>query len=268
MPKPDDRAGILIRPIRRLLAALNAQKSPDRQLLQRFVASGDEAAFAALVQRHAGVVLGMCRRILGHEHDAEDAFQATFLVLARKAGSIRKVESLASWLYGVAYRVSVKARASAARRRTCEKQAPGPAPADPADAVTWGELRTALDQELQRLPEKYRAPLVLCYLEGLTNHEAARQLGWLPGAVEWRVKRGRQILRSRPATVTPAAWTRRFPRTGGWRSSATSPAASTSGTPTSGAASCPCATGTAPGSPASLSPPTARCWPPARTTTG
>ncbi len=196
---PQEPAGILIRPIRKLLAALEAQKSPDRQLLQRFVSSGDETAFAALVQRHANVVLGVCRRILGHEQDAEDAFQATFLVLARKAASIRKFDSLASWLYGVAYRVSTKARSSATRRRSCEKQATGPTAADPADAVTWGELRTALDEELQRLPEKYRAPLVLCYLEGLTNQEAARHLGWLPGAVEWRVKRGRQILRSRLA---------------------------------------------------------------------
>jgi RNA polymerase sigma factor (sigma-70 family) len=194
---PDARADVLLRPVRKLLAVRDAHASPDEQLLRRFVTNSEEVAFAALVERHGPLVLGVCRRVLGHEQDAEDAFQATFLVLARRAASIRQPESLPSWLHGVACRISAKARASAARRRRHERQLPEQSAITPADAFTWVELRSALDEELQRLPEKYRAPLVLCYLDGRTQDEAASDLGWTPGAVRGRLERGRRLLRAR-----------------------------------------------------------------------
>jgi RNA polymerase sigma factor (sigma-70 family) len=171
----------------------------DRALLERFARGQDEAAFKTLVQRHGPMVLGVCRRILVCEQDAEDAFQATFLILVRRAGDIKDPELLGSWLYGVAYRTATKARARAARRREHERQA---APAmlttdDPSADLAWRELRTALDEELNRLPDKYRLPLILCYLEGLTNEEAARRLGWPAGSMSYRLARGRELLRER-----------------------------------------------------------------------
>jgi RNA polymerase sigma-70 factor (ECF subfamily) len=172
----------------------------DRELLRRFVAAGEEAAFAGLVRRHGPMVLGVCRRVLDDLHDAEDAFQATFLVLAQKAGSVRKQDSLASWLYGVAFRVARKARAAAAlRRRVEERPVEHVSPPDPATEAAWRELRPVIDEELSRLPEKYRAPLVLCYLEGKTNDEAARLLGWTKGTVSGRLARARDLLRPRLA---------------------------------------------------------------------
>ena len=182
------------------------------ELLGRFSADRDEAAFAALVAYHGPMVLATCRRILPDHADADDAFQATFLVLARRAGSISDPGRLAPWLHGVARRVSVKARAVAARRRAVEGMRPGSTePPDPADAR---ELRSILDEELARLPTKYREPLVLCYLEGLTHDEAAGQLKWPVGTVRSRLAGGRDRLRSRLArrgyaptalaTLTPA----------------------------------------------------------------
>ncbi len=194
---PQAPAGTLLRHVRKLLAGQDSHAAPDQVLLQRFVTGHEEAAFAALVQRYGPLVLGVCRRVLGHEQDAEDAFQATFLVLARRAGSIRKRDALSSWLYGVAYRIAAKARVRVARRRAEERRPPARPAADSGDAVTWGELRIALDEELRRLPEKYRAPLVLCYLDGKTQDEAARQLGWTPGSVKGRLERGRLLLRGR-----------------------------------------------------------------------
>ena len=161
-------------------------------LLARFVARRDEAAFAALVARHGPMVLATCRRLLPAGDDADDAFQATFLVLARRAGSVR-AERLAPWLHGVARRVAGRARAVAARRRGREG---GDLPdvADPPPGA-GPDLRAVIDEELARLPEKYRAPLVLCYLDGLTHLEAADQLGWPVGSVRSRLARGRDRLR-------------------------------------------------------------------------
>jgi RNA polymerase sigma factor (sigma-70 family) len=169
----------------------------DAELIERFVAAQDEAAFARLVERHGPLVLGVCRRVLRNLHDAEDAFQATFLVLARKARHIRQRHALAGWLYKVAYHLSVRLRASSERRSQAERQPP-PTRDDPADAqVTWAEVRQVLDDEFARLPEKYRAPLLLCCLAGYTRDEAAEQLGWTLGTLKMRLERGRQLLRAR-----------------------------------------------------------------------
>jgi RNA polymerase sigma factor (sigma-70 family) len=169
----------------------------DSQLLQRFAERADQAAFAALVQRHGPLVLGVCRRILQHDQDTEDAFQGTFVVLARKAASISKHQALASWLYKVAYRIALRARADKARRHTHEQQTP-PRPADPAlGDVVQRELQQILDEEVQRLPEKYRAPILLCYLQGRTNEEAATVLRCPTGTVKIRLLRGREMLRKR-----------------------------------------------------------------------
>jgi RNA polymerase sigma factor (sigma-70 family) len=166
----------------------------DAQLLQRFADVQDEQAFAVLVHRHGPLVLGVCRRILQSVHDAEDAFQATFLVLARRASAIRKPDSLASWLYEVAYRLARKMKADACKRRVRETKVQPPAPVAPVD-LTGRELQTILDEELQHLAAKYRQPLLLCYLEGLTQEEAAGQLGWPRGTLKRRLERGRELLK-------------------------------------------------------------------------
>jgi RNA polymerase sigma factor (sigma-70 family) len=170
---------------------------PDEQLLERFIAHRDEAAFEALVRRHGPMVLGVCRRVLHDPHDAEDAFQATFLVLVRKAAAIGKRELLANWLYGVAHRTALKARAAAARRRGKEQPMVDPPCTEPGDAAVWRDLRPVLDGELQRLPAKYRAPVVLCYLEGKAYDEAAQQLGWPKGTLSTRLTQARELLRRR-----------------------------------------------------------------------
>jgi RNA polymerase sigma factor (sigma-70 family) len=169
----------------------------DAQLLERFAARGDEAAFSQLVRRHGTMVLGVCRRLLRYEVDVEDAFQATFLVLARRAARIRKTGSLGSWLHGVAWRVAMRARVDAARRATRERCCPGAPRVEPSEEVSWAEVRGLLDEELARLPEKYRAPLVHCYLEGQTQDEAARQLGWSQRTLRRRLGRARDLLRAR-----------------------------------------------------------------------
>jgi RNA polymerase sigma factor (sigma-70 family) len=189
-------------------AAAPAAGEQDGELLRRFIAAGEEAAFAGLVRRHGAMVLGVCRRLLDDAHEAEDAFQATFLVLARRAAAVRKQDSVASWLYGVAYRVSSRARAAAAQRPRPIGAAEEPiSTADPMAEAAWRELRPVIDEELSRLPEKYRAPLVLCYLEGKTNEEAARLLGWTKGTVSGRLARARDLLRPRLARrgLAPAA---------------------------------------------------------------
>jgi RNA polymerase sigma-70 factor (ECF subfamily) len=171
----------------------------DGQLLGRYVACRDDVAFEALVRRHGPMVLGVCRRLLTNHQDAEDAFQATFLVLVRKAASVRPRDKVANFLYGVAYRAAQKARAATARRQSREKQVRTlPEPATVADGI-WQDLVPLLDRELSRLPEKYRLPLVLCDLEGRTRAEAAGQLRWPEGTVAGRLARGRALLARRLA---------------------------------------------------------------------
>jgi RNA polymerase sigma factor (sigma-70 family) len=173
----------------------------DAQLLERFVSQRDEAAFELLVRRHERMVLNVCRRVLHDVHDTEDAFQATFLTLVRKANAIGKRQAVASWLYKVAYRVALRLQATMARRSALEQgrdDVPVPtATDDPATTALWRELRPLLDREISRLPEKYHVPVVLCYLEGKTYEEAARQLGCSRGTVSIRLTRARDILRRR-----------------------------------------------------------------------
>jgi RNA polymerase sigma factor (sigma-70 family) len=170
-----------------------APDAPDGELLSRFVATRDEAAFTALVRRHGPMVLGVCRRIVGSHADAEDACQAVFLVLVRKAASIRPPDGVAGWLHAVARNVSRRAVRMAARRRRHEHGAASLPPAPVPDA----DLRAVIDRELNRLPAAFRAVVVLCDLEGLTRSEAAARLGWAEGTVASRLARGRQRLARR-----------------------------------------------------------------------
>ena len=183
--------------LRRLLSSPQASRLSDAQLLERFIGQRDEAAFEVLMWRHGPKVLGVCRRILHHEQDAEDAFQATFLVLVRKASSIGKRQSLGSWLYRVAYHVALRARRKAAKRTTRQMEVPDVAAAESVPEVVWRDLRPVLDEEVNRLPEKYRAPFVLCYLDGMTNEEAARELGCPKGTILSRLAWARQRLQRR-----------------------------------------------------------------------
>src|SRR5262249_6375527 len=150
----------------------------DSHLLRRFVGGREEDAFAALLLRHGSLVFEVCRQVLRDGHDAEDAFQATFLVLARKAATVRRHESLAAWLHRVALNIARTAKASAAQRRDHERQAGLMPRTTPVDDVAPRDWEPLLHEEVDRLPEKYRVPVVLCYLEGKTHDEAARQLGW------------------------------------------------------------------------------------------
>lgn len=202
---------VVLQHLRSLLGEVHCDDMPDAELLARFARHRDEAAFEVLVRRYGSLVHGLCRRILRDDHAAEDAFQATFLVLASKADSIRKQESLGSWLYGVALRVAKDARAKSGRRRTHERQAvtmrcsadgasePMTTQPDFSDQLADFEARNVLDEELSQLPEKYRTPLFLCYLQGMTNAEAARQLGRPAGSMSWTLERARELLRGRMA---------------------------------------------------------------------
>jgi RNA polymerase sigma factor (sigma-70 family) len=169
----------------------------DSELLDRFTTRHDEEAFELLVQRHGPLVLRVCRRVLQDVHDAEDAFQATFLVLARKAASIRNRASVGGWLYEIAYHLAVQARAGAARRRHHERRAGSMIKGESHTRAVGRDVEAVLDEELGRLPEKYRTPLVLCYLEGKTNEQAARELGWPSGSISSRLARARELLRDR-----------------------------------------------------------------------
>jgi RNA polymerase sigma factor (sigma-70 family) len=194
----DNPLQAVLRRVRRAAGVAAAAGHEDRQLLERFLRGRDEAAFAALVRRHGPLVLGVCRRLLRDPHDCDDAFQATFLVLLRKAASLRRRELLAGWLHGVARRTALKARAGRARRQAREGQAPALPEAEPAGEVAGRrELRAVLDDEVGRLPARYRLPVVLCYLEGVTFAEAARRLGWPAGTVAGRLARARALLRRR-----------------------------------------------------------------------
>jgi RNA polymerase sigma factor (sigma-70 family) len=187
----------VLRHLRHLAADHNDHEQPDDQLLGRFVGRRDEAAFAALLRRHGPMVLGVCRNVLRDLHDAEDAFQATFLLLAQKAGSIHRRESVSGWLYRVAYHLAVRAGAAVARRRALEKKAVIMPSADPLLDMSLREVRGVLFEELEKMPEQYRTLLVLCSLEEKSREEAARLLGWSRNAVKGKLERGRQLLRSR-----------------------------------------------------------------------
>src|SRR5262249_47321706 len=147
----------------------------------------DERAFSVLMRRHGPMVFSVCKRVLHNEYDAEDAFQAAFLILAKKAGTIRKGESLHSWLYKVAFRLAQRQRTRLARHRTEEIPKEVSNPKIEPDDLSWREVRSALDEELQQLPEKYRAPLVLCCLSGKTRDEAAEELGWSLNVLKGRL---------------------------------------------------------------------------------
>lgn len=191
---PPQTASILHQ-LRQTLLRQDGAGLTDGQLLRSFLHQRNEAAFEALVRRHGPMVRGVCRRILRNAHDADDAFQAAFLVLLRKASALELREVLGDWLHGVAYRTALKARTSEARRRMKEKQAPRrEAIVEQEDSPDWLPL---LDQEIGRLPEKYRLPVVLCDLQGRTRKEAAQQLGWPEGTLSGRLSRARAMLARR-----------------------------------------------------------------------
>jgi RNA polymerase sigma factor (sigma-70 family) len=189
----------VLRYVRKMAATNQDSGLTDGQLLERFVSRREEAAFEALLQRHGAMVLGVCQRILHHSQDAEDAFQATFLVLIRKADSIGKQESVSSWLHGVAYRTALKARAEAAKRWDHERQVRQMQSRDPTIEVIWRELGPLLDEEIERLPAKYRLPFVSCYLEGKTYEEVSQELGCSRWTIATRLSRARARLRRRLA---------------------------------------------------------------------
>jgi RNA polymerase sigma factor (sigma-70 family) len=186
----------ILRAIRRVAEDQRFAGVPDQVLLRRFLERRDEAAFHALLRRHGPMVLDVCRAVAPNRADAEDAFQAAFLVFLRNARTVRKAASLASWLHGVARRTALKARVAFARRQKHEGRVATRPPAEPDD-LTWRELRQVLHEELARLAERYRAPLVLCYLQGKTQDEAAALLGLAKGTLKGRLERGRALLRGR-----------------------------------------------------------------------
>ncbi len=189
--------GILLRRIDRLFCDGTLAGLGDGQLLERYLASGDETAFEALVDRHGPMVLGLCRQMLRDPRDIEDAFQATFLVLVRTGRAIRDRSLVSTWLYRVAYRVARQARTETLRRRNCEVQVASPEASVDHEAHDIREIGPMLVQELNGLPEKYRAPLVLCYLQGRTHDQAAEALRCPVGTVRSRLARGRDQLKKR-----------------------------------------------------------------------
>jgi RNA polymerase sigma factor (sigma-70 family) len=194
---PSRALNAVVEYIRKTAGRGPAAEMTDGQLLERFVADRDENAFGALIQRHGPLVLTVCRRVLNNTHDVEDAFQATFLVLVRKAGSIAKRESVSSWLHGVARRTAVRAKMEAARRDVLKRQVQKTAAPDCMQEAILQDLRLILDEEVQRLPERYRLPFVLCYMQGKTNQEAAVLLGCPKGTILSRLSRARERLRGR-----------------------------------------------------------------------
>jgi RNA polymerase sigma factor (sigma-70 family) len=187
----------VLRQVRRLAETRALADATDAALLERFVADGEEASFAALLQRHGGMVLAVCRGLIRQEQDAEDVFQATFLLLARKAGSVRKAASLGSWLHGVARRLALKARVQGARRQAREQRAASMRNVQTESTANWHDIKATLDEALDRLPDKYRTALILCYLEGKTHEAAARHVGCPLATLRSRIARGRSLLRQR-----------------------------------------------------------------------
>jgi RNA polymerase sigma factor (sigma-70 family) len=190
-------AGTVLQVIRRLIEDPGTSGHSDAELLRRFTSDRDEAAFRCLMHRHGPMVLNVCREVLGNEADAADAFQATFLILAQKSGAIRKKASVGSWLYGVAYRTARKARKDSARRHKHETRRPGPVARPEGDDLSWREIQQVIHDELNKVSEPYLAPLVLCYLQGKTQDEAAMLLGVSKATLKNRLERGRALLRAR-----------------------------------------------------------------------
>jgi RNA polymerase sigma factor (sigma-70 family) len=186
----------MVRRIRHIAVHRSDDRS-DADLLHAFLRRHEEEAFAALVVRYEGLVLGVCRRVLGNAHDAEDARQATFLVLAREAARVRQAEALPGWLYSTAHRIALQAKRAAGRRRTREERICRGAAPDPVDDVMWREIRAALDEEIQRLPDPLRSAFLLCCMEGVSHAEAGKRLGIAEGSVSSRVTRARQRLHRR-----------------------------------------------------------------------
>ncbi len=191
-----NEANRLIHHLRRAALAVDGAGLADGELLELYAARRDEAAFEALVRRHGPMVLRVCRRVLRNEADAEDAFQATFLVLVRKAASIRCPNTVSNWLYGVAYNTALKAKAMNHKRQAKERES-ATVPKGETRGEVWREVQALLDAELSGLPDKYRIPIVLCDLEGKTIKEAARHLGWPQGTLATRLTRGRARLAKR-----------------------------------------------------------------------
>ncbi|OAI46637.1 hypothetical protein AYO44_11010 [Planctomycetaceae bacterium SCGC AG-212-F19] len=189
--------GTVLRHIFQRMGTSPGADPTDDGLLARFTTDRDEAAFAELVRRHGPMVLGVCKRILRDPNDADDAFQATFLVLARKATPLDGRRPLACWLFTVARNLALNHRLAAARRRAREKEARAMRSTEPGEQTAWDDMGEVLDAELGRLPEKYRAPLILCHLQGLTHEAAARELGWPAGSLAKRLTRGLELLRER-----------------------------------------------------------------------
>jgi RNA polymerase sigma factor (sigma-70 family) len=210
MSNSNGKNGLLLDRMRKFVAVLTADQVTDHHLLNRYLAGQDHSAFALLVKRHGPMVLGVCWRVLRHRQDAEDAFQATFLVLARKAKTIRQSESLAGWLYRVALRASGKLRLACVRRLNRQRPLLDIPQAASGEDISYWETQRILEEELNRLADKYRAPLLLCCIQGRTRDEAAHQLGWSVGVLRGRLDRGREILRTRLArrgiALTAALW--------------------------------------------------------------
>ncbi|MGH7222809.1 MAG: RNA polymerase sigma factor, partial [Gemmataceae bacterium] len=183
--------------LRRIILRVDGAGMTDGQLLEAFINHRDAAAFEALVRRHGSMVLGVCRRILRDPHDADDAFQATFLVLVRKADSVSPREMVGNWLYGVAQTTAVRARAAKAKRRSRERQMVNLPERETVPNDRQDDLHELLDEELARLPDKYRVPIVLCDLEGRTRREVARQLKIPEGTLSSRLTTARQMLAKR-----------------------------------------------------------------------
>jgi RNA polymerase sigma factor (sigma-70 family) len=189
----------VIRHLRRSVLWQDAAGRTDGQLLESFIDEKDEAAFAALVRRHGTMVFGVCLRLVRNHHDAEDAFQATFLVLARKAATVRPRGMVGNWLHGVALRTAMKARTMTAKRRGREKNVTEMPEHEATPQDQCQDLEPLIDQELNGLPENYRLPILLCDLEGKSIKEATLQLGWPQGTLAGRLARGRKLLARRLA---------------------------------------------------------------------